>query len=138
MMKDTFTVLSDICGLRAPRFKIPYKVALAAAHIDELISCFTRKEPKAPLAGVKMAAYRMFFDPSYDGPRQSYYSNIIGAEAFMNGEADTIEGIILHTAAPEDPLPVVYDETDNDPYKITLPCRLIIRGSTKENKKALM
>ena len=63
---------------------------------------------------------RMFFDPSYDGPRQSYYSNIIGAEAFMNGEADTIEGIILHTAAPEDPLPVVYDETDNDPYKITL------------------
>ena len=24
------------------------------------------------------------------------------------------------------------------PYKITLPCRLIIRGSTKENKKALM
>lgn len=64
MMKDTFTVLSDICGLRAPRFKIPYKVALAAAHIDELISCFTRKEPKAPLTGVRMAAYRMFFDPS--------------------------------------------------------------------------
>ncbi|MBO4544761.1 MAG: NAD-dependent dehydratase, partial [Verrucomicrobia bacterium] len=64
MMKDTFTVLADITGLKAPKIKIPYKVALAAAYVNEAISHFTGKPPKAPIAGVKMAAYRMFFDPS--------------------------------------------------------------------------
>jgi dihydroflavonol-4-reductase len=64
MMKDTFTVLADITGLRAPRIKIPYRVALLAAYVDEALSRFTGKHPKAPLAGVKMAAYRMFFNPA--------------------------------------------------------------------------
>lgn len=64
MMKDTFTVLADITGLKAPKIKIPYKAALAAAYVNEAISHFTGKPPKAPIAGVKMAAYRMFFDPS--------------------------------------------------------------------------
>ncbi len=64
MMKDTFTVLADITGLRAPRVKIPYRVALLAAYVDESLSRFTGKHPKAPLAGVKMAAYRMFFNPA--------------------------------------------------------------------------
>ena len=57
-------MLADITGLKAPKIKIPYKVALAAAYVNEAISHFTGKPPKAPIAGVKMAAYRMFFDPS--------------------------------------------------------------------------
>lgn len=63
-MKKTFDVLSEISGLPAPRFQIPYFLALTAAHVDETISRFTGKPPKAPLAGVRMAKYKMWFNPA--------------------------------------------------------------------------
>src|SRR5437867_1595973 len=63
-MKQTFGVLQEITGLPAPRFQVPYLVALSAAHVDETISRFTGKPPKAPLAGVRMAKYKMFFNPA--------------------------------------------------------------------------
>jgi dihydroflavonol-4-reductase len=63
-MREAFSVLQEITGIPAPRFQIPYAVALAAAHVDEFISRFTRKPPKAPLAGVRMARYKMFFNPA--------------------------------------------------------------------------
>jgi dihydroflavonol-4-reductase len=63
-MKQTLAALEDITGLPAPKMKIPHWVAMAAAHIDEGISCFTKKPPKAPLAGVRMAKHKMWFDPS--------------------------------------------------------------------------
>ena len=34
-----------------------------AAHVDETMSKFSGKPPKAPLAGVRMAKYKMFFNP---------------------------------------------------------------------------
>ncbi len=63
-MKEAFAVLQEITGVPAPKFQIPYGVALAAAHVDETISRFTGKPPKAPLGGVRMAKYKMFFDTS--------------------------------------------------------------------------
>jgi dihydroflavonol-4-reductase len=63
-MKQAFAVLQEITGIRAPRVRIPYFVALAAAHVDETISRFSGKPPKAPLAGVRMAKYKMFFNPA--------------------------------------------------------------------------
>jgi dihydroflavonol-4-reductase len=63
-MKDAFAVLQEITGVPAPRMQIPYAVALAAAHVDETISRFTGKPPRAPLAGVRMAKYKMFFNPA--------------------------------------------------------------------------
>jgi dihydroflavonol-4-reductase len=63
-MQQTFSVLQDITGLPAPKLRIPYWVALLAAHVDETISRFTGKPPKAPLAGVRMAKYKMFFNPA--------------------------------------------------------------------------
>src|SRR5438093_1169274 len=42
-MKEAFDVLSEISGLPAPRFQIPYFLALTAAHVDETISRFTGK-----------------------------------------------------------------------------------------------
>lgn len=63
-MKKALTVLQEITGLQAPRFRVPYLVALAAAHVDELISRVTHQPPKAPLAGVRMARYKMFFSPA--------------------------------------------------------------------------
>ena len=63
-MREAFRVLQEITGVPAPRLQIPYAIALAAAHVDECISRFTGKAPKAPLAGVRMARYKMFFNPA--------------------------------------------------------------------------
>jgi dihydroflavonol-4-reductase len=63
-MREAFAVLQEITSVPAPKFRIPYALALAAAHVDECISRFTRKAPKAPLAGVRMARYKMFFNPA--------------------------------------------------------------------------
>ncbi|HTG43491.1 MAG TPA: NAD-dependent epimerase/dehydratase family protein, partial [Verrucomicrobiae bacterium] len=63
-LHQAFGVLEEITGIRAPRFRVPYSVALSAAYIDEGIAKVTGKAPKAPLAGVRMAKYKMFFDPS--------------------------------------------------------------------------
>jgi len=63
-MKESFRVLERITGLPAPKIRIPYFVALAAAHVDETLSRFSGKPPKAPLAGVRMAKYKMFFSPA--------------------------------------------------------------------------
>jgi dihydroflavonol-4-reductase len=63
-LQEAFAVLEEITGIPAPKFKVPYPVALLAAYGDEAIASITRKAPKAPLAGVRMAKYKMFFDPT--------------------------------------------------------------------------
>ncbi len=63
-MQEAFAVLEELTGLRAPRARIPYRVALLAAHANEILSSFTGRPPKAPLAGVRMARYKMFFNPA--------------------------------------------------------------------------
>jgi dihydroflavonol-4-reductase len=63
-MKEAFAVLQEITGIPAPRMRVPYWVALMAAHVDEAISQLSRRPPKAPLAGVRMAKYMMFFNPA--------------------------------------------------------------------------
>jgi len=63
-MKETLGVLAELTGLPAPRFPVPYAVALGAAHVSELIAQVTGRPPKAPLAGVRMARYKMWFDPA--------------------------------------------------------------------------
>ena len=63
-MKQALDTLAEITGLPAPGFRVPYPVALAAAHVDEALSALTGKPPKAPLAGVRMAKYKMWFHPA--------------------------------------------------------------------------
>ncbi len=63
-MKQALDVLQEITSLPAPKFQVPYAVALMAAHVDETISKLTGKPPKAPLAGVRMAKYKMWFNPA--------------------------------------------------------------------------
>ncbi|HAV61291.1 MAG TPA: NAD-dependent dehydratase [Verrucomicrobiales bacterium] len=63
-MKQALDTLAEITGLPAPRFQVPYAVALAAAYVDEGIAWLSGKPPKAPLAGVRMAKYKMWFDPA--------------------------------------------------------------------------
>ena len=63
-MKQALDVLEEITGVAAPKFRVPHGIALLAAHVDEAMSRFTGKAPKAPLAGVQMAKYKMFFNPA--------------------------------------------------------------------------
>src|SRR5207245_4318829 len=63
-MKEAFAVLEELSGVPAPKVRIPYIVALAAAHVNEAMSSLSGKPPKAPLAGVRMAKYKMFFNPA--------------------------------------------------------------------------
>jgi dihydroflavonol-4-reductase len=63
-LKQALDVLAEITGLPAPGLRVPYRVALAAAHVDELLARFTGKPPKAPVAGVRMARYKMWFNPA--------------------------------------------------------------------------
>ena len=63
-MKQAFAVLQEVSGVAAPRSRIPYGVALVAAYLNEALSQVTRRPPRAPLAGVRMAKYKMYFNPA--------------------------------------------------------------------------
>jgi dihydroflavonol-4-reductase len=63
-LKEAFAVLEEITGVAAPRFRVPYMVALGSAYVDEALSRVTGNPPKAPLAGVRMGKYKMFFSPA--------------------------------------------------------------------------
>jgi dihydroflavonol-4-reductase len=63
-MKQAFAVLEEVTGVRAPRWQVPYSLALGAAYVDEALSLVTRQPPKAPLAGVRMARHKMYFSPA--------------------------------------------------------------------------
>jgi dihydroflavonol-4-reductase len=63
-MQQTFAVLEEIARVPAPKMRVPYAVAFAAAHVNEAIAKLTGKPPKAPLAGVRMAKYKMWFNPA--------------------------------------------------------------------------
>jgi len=62
-LKEALDRLQQITGVSAPKFRVPYTVALGAALVGEAISSISGKPPRAPLAGVRMAKYKMFFDP---------------------------------------------------------------------------
>ncbi|MHB8522758.1 MAG: hopanoid-associated sugar epimerase [Limisphaerales bacterium] len=63
-MKETLEALAQITGLPAPKWQVPYPVALAAAYLNELLAGVTGRPPRAPLAGVRMARHKMFFNPA--------------------------------------------------------------------------
>ncbi len=63
-MQQMLQRMSGITGLPAPRMRVPHSLALGAAQVSELISRFTGKPPRAPVAGVRMAKYKMWFSPN--------------------------------------------------------------------------
>ena len=58
---DIFTALARLTGIRAPRFRVPYALAWAAAAAMEGVATLTRRPPPVPLTAVRMAKKRMFF-----------------------------------------------------------------------------
>ena len=63
-MKQALDVLAEITHLPAPKFQAPHALAFAAAYVGEALAAITGKPPKAPLAGVRMARYKMWFNPA--------------------------------------------------------------------------
>jgi dihydroflavonol-4-reductase len=63
-MHETLAILEEITGIPSPKTRIPYWVALVAAHVNEKIASLTGTPPKAPLAGVRMAKDKMWFNPA--------------------------------------------------------------------------
>ncbi|PON18006.1 NAD-dependent dehydratase [Candidatus Entotheonella serta] len=53
--------LAEVSGLRAPRVRMPYGVALAAGYVSEGWAAVTRRPPAIPLVGVRLARYPMYF-----------------------------------------------------------------------------
>lgn len=62
-LRDIFLMLQEITEIPAPKVRVPYVPVLAAAWFNEGLSRITGREPLIPLAGVRMAAQYMFFDP---------------------------------------------------------------------------
>jgi len=62
-MQRALQVLEEITGIPAPKRQVPYAVALGFAHLNEAWSKLSGHPPKAPIAGVKMARYKMWFRP---------------------------------------------------------------------------
>jgi dihydroflavonol-4-reductase len=63
-MGESLKMLGELTGLPAPKFRVPYLVALLAAYANEGVSSLSGRAPKAPLAGVRMAKYKMYFNPA--------------------------------------------------------------------------
>jgi dihydroflavonol-4-reductase len=63
-LKQAFAALEEVTGVPAPKIRIPYFMALIAAHLNEAFARVTRRPPKAPLAGVRMARHKMYFSPA--------------------------------------------------------------------------
>jgi dihydroflavonol-4-reductase len=62
-LREIFAMLSEVTGRRAPRWEMPFGVALAAGHVSQWwADHVTHQPPRVPLEGVRMARKRMFFD----------------------------------------------------------------------------
>lgn len=63
--KEMLELLGQIAGRKPPRWRLPLSVALAAAYADEFVrGKLLGREPRIPVAGVKAAGKRRFFDCS--------------------------------------------------------------------------
>lgn len=59
-LKQIFDILSRLTGLPAPRLRLPWSVAFAAALVDTVWAGLTGRPPRAPLDAVRMARKKMW------------------------------------------------------------------------------
>ena len=63
-LREIFERIAQCAGKSAPRYRIPYGVALAAAYGSELVSGLLKKSPRIHLSTVRMAKRYMYFNPA--------------------------------------------------------------------------
>ncbi len=62
-LRDVLSTLADLTGLAAPTRRVPSGVALAAAHLSDLVEGrILHREPSVPLEGARMSTTHMSFD----------------------------------------------------------------------------
>lgn len=62
-LREILALLGEITGRSAPRWEMPFALALAAGHVSQWwADHVTHRPPRVPLEGVRMARKRMFFD----------------------------------------------------------------------------
>lgn len=62
-LRDVFDILGQLTGIRPPRVKLPWQAVVPLAHLNLLAANYvTRRPPRIPLEGVRMAKYRMHYD----------------------------------------------------------------------------
>ena len=64
-LAEMLRLAAEAGGRAAPRLRIPYRLALAAAYADRVIEgSLLRREPRIPLEGARIARKPMWADPS--------------------------------------------------------------------------
>jgi dihydroflavonol-4-reductase len=64
-LKEIFAILGQITKIPAPKICLPYRLILPLAYANQWLSdLITKRPPRIPLEGVKMAKRHMFFDAS--------------------------------------------------------------------------
>jgi dihydroflavonol-4-reductase len=63
-LRQVLELLSRLTGKRPPRLKLPHWIPLAVAHVEEPLARLMGRDPRVPLAGVRMSKSVMFFDAS--------------------------------------------------------------------------
>ena len=63
-LQQILALLAELTGRSAPRFKVPYALALGVAYVDAALARLVPgREPFVPPVGVKLSKKKMFFDP---------------------------------------------------------------------------
>jgi dihydroflavonol-4-reductase len=64
-LQQILALLAALTGRPAPRFKVPYALALGVAYVDAALArLIPGREPFVPPVGVKLSKKKMFFDAS--------------------------------------------------------------------------
>jgi len=64
-MKGMLDLLSDVSGLPAPRFRIPYRPILALSYLNAgFCRIFPKITPRMTPETIRMSSHHMYFDPS--------------------------------------------------------------------------
>lgn len=62
-LKELCQMLSRLTGVPSPRLRLPWRMVLPLAHVNQWIANFlTHRPPRIPLEGVRMAKYQMHYD----------------------------------------------------------------------------
>ena len=60
-LKDMFRMLQDVTGRTAPKWRLPYWLALGAGYVDQAVEgSLLGRQPRVPLEGLKIAKHPMY------------------------------------------------------------------------------
>ncbi|MBI3333371.1 MAG: NAD-dependent epimerase/dehydratase family protein [Candidatus Omnitrophica bacterium] len=63
-LKEILEILGRVSGRKAPTVRLPRSAAMALAAVSTGLSFITRRPPRVPWEGVRMAGKKMFYDSS--------------------------------------------------------------------------